>query len=101
MARELVVRPRARNDLKAIFDFIVADSPKRALTFVDEIEALCFSLLEFPEKGRLRNDLRPGVRLLPFDCKVLIAYEVAGEVVTIIRVFYAGQDPEALRDQGE
>lgn len=41
MNRILVYARLARVDLDAIFDFIAADNPARAITYVREIEAAC------------------------------------------------------------
>ena len=49
-----------------------------------------------PHRGRARDDLRPGLRTLSFRGRVLIAYAVGLESVTILAVFYAGQDFESL-----
>ena len=94
MARELVIRPRAREDLRSIYEFIAEDSPARALSFVEAIEKRGLSLLDFPEQGRVRDDLQAGIRILLYGRSVVIAYTISATAVEIARVFYGGQDFE-------
>ena len=46
-------------------------------------------------KGRARDDLRQGVRILPFERAAVIAYRILVEEVEVIKIFYAGRDYEA------
>jgi toxin ParE1/3/4 len=47
----------------------------------------------FPERGTLRDDLRPGLRVIGFERRIAVAFHVQGGKVTILRVLYAGRDP--------
>src|SRR3954452_23515373 len=96
MALKLVFRPVSLEDLEALDDYIVCYSPRQAAAFVPKIIERCDRLTEFPETGRLRNDLRPGLRLVAFKRRVVIAYRVTPETVEIGRVFYGGRDVDAL-----
>ncbi len=52
----------------------------------------------FPERGRRRDDILPGLRVTRFERRVTIAYLVTADAVLIEGVFYGGQDFEtALR----
>ena len=51
--RRIVILPAARRDLIEIGDFIALDNPKRALSFVAEIEAKITAIAERP--GRFRH----------------------------------------------
>jgi toxin ParE1/3/4 len=94
--RELNFTPAARADLDEIFWFIAADNPRRARSYVAEIEQTCSHLCEMPEKGRSRADLRRGLRVLPLWRRIVIAYEVSDARVDVLRIFSAGQDYEAM-----
>jgi toxin ParE1/3/4 len=94
----LVFRPKAVDDLRQIYLFIAEDNPGRALTFIEEIEARCQTLLDFPEQGRARDDVRPGARFLPYGRSVVIAYELVEAEITVMRVFYGGQDYAILME---
>lgn len=73
-----------------------------AARYVDSIVDYCENLNTFPHRGTPRDDLRPGLRTLAFRRRVMILFEVAGDAVTILGVYYGGQDYEAaLRDDGK
>ena len=61
MAR-LVILPAARADLIEIGDFIAADSPQRAASFVAEIEARMREAAERPMSFPARDELHEGLR---------------------------------------
>jgi toxin ParE1/3/4 len=46
-------------------------------------------------RGARRDDIRPGLRVFGFRRRVSIAFEVTAEVVTILGIFYGGQNFEA------
>ena len=94
---DLVYRHSALTDLDAIYDYIGADNPHRAASFVDEIRARCRALCTHPELGPKRDDIRPGLRILPMRSRVVIAYRLTADAVVILRVFYSGGDCEVLR----
>lgn len=48
----------------------------------------------FPERGGRRDDLAPGIRLVGYERRVTILFKVEGNIVRIVRVFYAGRDVE-------
>ena len=48
----------------------------RAQGYIRRIQASCERLKTFPEVGRLRDDLRLGVRILGFERRVVIVYMV-------------------------
>ncbi len=52
--------------------------------------------MEFPQRGSLRNNLRPGLRIISFQRRVMIAFNVSGDLVVINRIFYGGRNIEAL-----
>jgi len=95
---ELLFRPLAEADL-ALYHHIAdtSGSPDRAIGYVRRIRDRCRRLLEFPDSGRPRDDLRPGLRIIGFQRRVVIAYmtQPSGDV-EIGRIFYGGRDYEAL-----
>lgn len=96
MTRELTYTPAALNDLEEIFWFIAADNPRRARSYVAEIEQACANLCETPLMGRPRPDLREGVHVFPLWRRIVIAYELPEGRVDILRIFSGGQDYEAI-----
>ena len=56
-------------------------------------------LAEFPRRGSPRDDVREGMRTIPFRRRATITYSVVGEDVIVDGVFYGGQDFSALLDE--
>ena len=51
------------NDLDAIADYIRADNPERAVTFVEEIRPVCLrTIVAHPRAGRPRPEFRSDMR---------------------------------------
>ena len=48
----------------------------------------------FPDRGARRDDLRPGLRVLGFERRAVIALQIASDSVTILRIPYGGRDVE-------
>jgi toxin ParE1/3/4 len=94
---QLVYRPASLDDLDAIFDFIGADNPSRAMTFVEDIRTHCRTLCAHPELGPSRPDIGVDIRIFPMRSRVVIAYRVRAGVIEITRIFYGGQDYDALQ----
>lgn len=99
----LVLRPAAEADLANLYHYIAAQSgsDETGIGYVRRIRGWCQNLLTFPESGRARDDLRPDLRVLGFERRVVIAYKVlpSGDV-EIGRIFYGGRNYEALmRDE--
>ena len=63
--------------------------------FTGAIVDYCEKLETFPHRGTRRDDLRPGLRTIGFRRRVMIAFAVEADAVTIIGIFYGGQDFEA------
>lgn len=91
------IRAAARDDLREIYEWIVARAgrPQHAGRLIDRILDCCGGLAEFPMKGRARDDLLPGLRLLPFEKTVTIAYRIDGNHVDVTNIYYRGRDFEA------
>jgi toxin ParE1/3/4 len=92
------VRAHANQDIKDIFDWVVSESGhlQTAEKFIDRIYDACETLSEFPLKGRARDDLKQGVRTLPFERTAVIAYRVLTGEVEVLNIFYGGRDWEAI-----
>jgi toxin ParE1/3/4 len=89
--------PEAEAQLASIYRYIAGEaSPEVARTFTDQIVSKCESLALFPHRGAPHDDVRPGLRTVPFRRRVTIAYSVQSDRVTILGLFYAGQDFRSL-----
>ncbi|MGP2492703.1 type II toxin-antitoxin system RelE/ParE family toxin [Mesorhizobium sp. PUT5] len=88
----------AEKDLADIFAYIVerGGSPNAALGFVLRIEDRCQKIGDAPRGGQSRDDLLPGLRVVPFERSAVIAYVIDEDGVRIINIFYGGRDFETL-----
>ena len=95
MSHRVEFSPEALGDLIDLYDFIAArDGAARAIGYIDRIEECCRSLSVFPDRGIRRDDLRPGLRVLGFERRAVIALHVTPNTVTILRILYGGRDIE-------
>jgi plasmid stabilization system protein ParE len=99
MMYRVIYAPEAEAQLLSLFFHIAAAaSPEIAARYTDAIVEQCESLKTFPMRGAQRDDIRPGLRVFGFR-RVSIAFEVTGEVVTILGIFYGGQNFETAFDE--
>jgi toxin ParE1/3/4 len=95
----LLFRPAAEADLAELYESIIqrGGTPETAIGYIRRIRETCDRLRAFPEIGHVRDDLRPGIRILGFERRVVIAYKIlpAGDV-EIGRILYGGRDYDAL-----
>jgi toxin ParE1/3/4 len=98
MARRAILRPAARRDLAELYTYIRDErgDPEIAVGYVRRIRTFCESLATFPERGTRRDDIRPGVRIVGFERRAVVAFSVTPETIVIARIFYGGRDYEAL-----
>lgn len=95
--KEVVVPPEAEAHILALYKYIAAQaSPAIAERFTNAIVERCEHLDEAPLIGVPRDDIRRGLRTMFFRRRVVIAYAVAAKVVTLLAIFYGGQDYETL-----
>lgn len=93
---EIVFASVAMDDLDGIYDWIAeAAEPDVAHAYVTRIRRVCMSLGQFPDRGRQREDLSPGVRSLAFERRAVIAYRSEGDKLVVLRVVHRGRDLQA------
>lgn len=94
MKRRVVeISEEARRDLFALYDWIAeAGSPNTALAYVERIEAFCNGLDVASERGSLRDDIRPNLRVVGFERSATIAFIVEETRVVVLRIFYGGRN---------
>ena len=54
------------------------------------------ALERLPERGTPRDDIRPGLRVMGFERRATIVFQIVGTEVIIARVFYGGRDYERI-----
>jgi plasmid stabilization system protein ParE len=97
MTYRVVFAPEASDQLEALLLYIAERSSfVIAERYTDAVVATCEGLASFPLRGVAREDIRPGLRLTHHKGRTVIAYAVDGDAqtVSIIGVFYGGQDHE-------
>ncbi|MEW6444480.1 MAG: type II toxin-antitoxin system RelE/ParE family toxin [Pseudomonadota bacterium] len=91
----LVFTPLAEQDLEAIADYIAADSPVRALSFVRELRARCQGITLNPPGYRLRPELGDGIRSCAHGHYVIF-FESDHDTVMVVRVMHGARDLPAV-----
>ena len=77
-----------------IGDYIARDNPTRALTFVQELEALARRVAANPGHFPARDDIEPGLRIAVLGRYKLICLE-RPDAVRIVRVLHSARDLRA------
>ena len=103
MIYRTVFSPEAQTHLVELYGYIAdAASADIAARYTEAIVGYCESLCTFPHRGTMRDDVRPGLRITNYKKRAVIAFDVDAEQVSILGIFYGGQDYESiLQDDGE
>lgn len=97
MNYRVVFSPEALEQLAELYRYLAdVASPDIAAQYTEAIVNYCESLRRFPLRGTIRDDVRPGLRITNYKGRTVIAFDVDTEVVSIIGVFYGGQDYETI-----
>lgn len=86
---ELKWRETAREDLRAIFEYIADDNPDAALALLDEIEIKVDHLADQPQV--YRSGRVAGTREMVVRPNYLVVYQETPDLITILRVLHAAQ----------
>jgi plasmid stabilization system protein ParE len=100
MKYRVIFSPEAEEQLAELFHYIAAAASLGiAERYINAIITYCETLDTFPLRGATRDDIRPGLRVTNYKGRTVIAFDVDAQQVSIIGVFYGGQDYEtALQD---
>ncbi len=102
MARKVVLLASASRELTELGLYIASQSnAKVANDYLDRIYAACIGLATFPERGRRRDDILPGLRTIGFERRVTIAFRVLKTQVQIVTIAYGGRDFASGLRKGE
>lgn len=99
MKRRIVeISDDAIDDLNELYDWIADKAdPVTALSYIERLESYCRGFDVASERGELRNDIRPGLRVTGFERRITVAFIVEDTRVVILRLFYGGRDwPELI-----
>ena len=89
----VILSEAAIADMSAIGRWIAERAdPETAEAYISRIEAACFRLADFPNRGSPRFGISQGLRSVTFERRVIIAYRVENGEVRIVRVIPAARD---------
>ncbi|MEY4210532.1 MAG: hypothetical protein RLZ92_912 [Pseudomonadota bacterium] len=88
---QLLISPLAAQDIENIGDFIVQDSPTRALRFMAELQKQCQKICINPDGYRKRIEIAPEIRSCAYGSYVIF-FESNQNSVEIIRVLHGARD---------
>lgn len=92
---ELQFSPRAQHDLGEVVRYIGQDSREIAARYVHQLKSKCRTLAEFPQLGRSRDDLSPGLRSFPIESYV-VYYRTLDFGVRIERVLHGAMEVSGI-----
>ncbi len=93
---QVLFRPQAERDLEEIGNFIAADNPARAVTFVRELRDCCARIAAAPLAYIARPELREAnIRSCPYG-RYVIFFQTTDTTVSIVRVLHSARDHSRL-----
>ncbi|NJL61281.1 MAG: type II toxin-antitoxin system RelE/ParE family toxin [Methylacidiphilales bacterium] len=96
MNREFRLTEPAIRDIEEIADYIAKQSGlEKSELFLSKLDAKFVKIAQFPNLGRQRDEILPGIRSLSVD-SYLILYMPIGQDVEIFRVISGYRDLTAL-----
>lgn len=96
MTREFRLTPPAIEDLKSIADYLAEVSNlDQADRFLKKVDQKLTLITQFPNLGKPRSEVLPGLRSFPLD-NYLLLYTVSDQCVEILRVVSGYRDLQAL-----
>lgn len=94
--REPLLTDEARNDLAEIWETIAGARDERTANRMHQrILASCRSKAQFPETGRLREEIAPGLRssvVRPY----VVFFRPEGETILVLRILHGRRDVEQI-----
>jgi len=87
--------PLAEQDLESIGDYIAADNPVRAVSFVLELRQQCQRIARNPLGYRARPELGEGLRSCAHG-NYVIFFEASVSEVAIVRILHGARDLYAV-----
>lgn len=92
MIYRVYLLPEAEDDLLHIYGYIAETaSPRVAQQYLDRIRRFLAGFSHFPERGTIRDEIEPGLRIVGFERRVSIVFKIQGDAVVITGILYAGR----------
>jgi toxin ParE1/3/4 len=95
-SRSIDFTSRAQRDLRQIRYYTLEHwSEAQAVSYIKELSDTFELLLDNPELGKRRDDVRPGVRILRAK-KHRILYRMLPDSILIVRIIHGRQDERRI-----
>lgn len=104
MAYRIIYHPEAEAELDRLYgDIALEAGEQRAGNYVDGLLSFIESLETFPERGTVRANCIPDLRIIGYRRSISVAFSVRGNDVLILGVFARGRDitDELLEQRGQ
>jgi toxin ParE1/3/4 len=99
--RPVVWSPEADEDLVQLWLYLAEEASEGAADRrLREIERACATLSQWPQSGRARDELLPGLRSVPVSPQVIF-YRVSAAAIEIVRVLHGHRDIDAIFSKSE
>jgi toxin ParE1/3/4 len=86
-------QPKFIDDLTDAYTYLAERNPQAADCLLDDVEALVTLLATFPELGRIRDELRPGVRSFRVrHVHHVLFYRNEGDAIVLLRLLHGARD---------
>jgi toxin ParE1/3/4 len=90
--KDVRISAEAISDLDEIWLHIAADNPDAADRVIDALyKTIRDTLAMFPDAGRTRDELAPGLRSFPVGGHVIF-YMPGAEAISIVRILHGARD---------
>jgi toxin ParE1/3/4 len=88
-------------DMEQISEYIATQSSfAQSDRFLRRVDQKFSRIAQFPNLGKIRDDVRPGLRSFPLD-SYLIVYRVSDQCVEILRVVSGYRDLKTLFNESQ
>jgi toxin ParE1/3/4 len=88
---KLVLSQRVKEDLLETWEYIAEHDEVAADRYIDFLRKRALELLDFPELGRLRNEICPDLRSL-LARNHLLFYRIQSNEIQILRILHGSRD---------
>lgn len=87
----LLQTPQARRDLLEIWVYVAENSVEAADRLIETINEQCDTLAQFPQMGRRRQELSPGLQSFVVGSYVVF-YRALDDGIDVVRVLHGARD---------
>ena len=88
---QLTISPLAERDLEAIGDYIAADNPSRAVSFITELRTQCTAIAKAPQAYRKRPELGDDIRSCAYG-NYVVFFTATKTRINIVRILHGAMD---------